>query len=96
MAEGAPRGLGFGSMLRVMRVEAALVVSRDPSAAKAFYSTRGLGRMRHIEVKDLWLKVWFKDGRVVLSKVRGDQNVADVMTKHLDRTRIKCRLLAEG
>ncbi len=57
MAEGASRGLGFQTMLQELGVEAELAVSTDSSAAKAFASTRGLGRMRHVEVKDLVAKV---------------------------------------
>ena len=96
MTEGASRGLGFQSMLREMGVEAAmtvLTVWTDSSAAKAFASTRGLGRMRHVEVKDLWLQALVKEGRVVLRKVSGNRNPADVMTKYHDRATVT-RLLA--
>ena len=95
MTEGASRGLDFQSMLREMGVEAAMTVLTDASSAKAFASTRGLGRMRHVEVKDLWLQALVKEGRVILSKVSGDQNPADVMTKYLDRATVT-RLLALG
>eukprot|EP00974_Lingulodinium_polyedra_P121539 11179382-Lingulodinium_polyedra.AAC.1 len=94
-AEGASRGLGVQTMLREMGVNAVLLVSTDSSSAKAFASTRGLGRMRHLEVKDLWLQGLVKNGRVKLQKVRGDLNPADVMTKYLDR--VSCaKLLALG
>ena len=33
-----------------------LVLGTDSSAAKSFVSRRGLGKMRHIEVRDLWLQ----------------------------------------
>eukprot|EP00974_Lingulodinium_polyedra_P122417 11182751-Lingulodinium_polyedra.AAC.1 len=67
-------------MLREMGVNAVLFASADSSSAKAFASTRGLGRMRRLEVKDLWLQGLVKNGRVKLQKVRGDLNPADVMT----------------
>jgi hypothetical protein len=66
-------------------IVAVLTVSTDSSAAKAFASTRGLGRMRHLEVKDLWIQALVKQGRIVLHKVRGDRNISDVLTKYLDR-----------
>ena len=57
----------------------------NSAAAKAFAPNRGLGRMRHIDVKNLWIQGLVKLGRIVLQKVRGDQNAADVLTKFLDR-----------
>ena len=78
-----------------MGVNAVLSVLTDSSSAKAFASTRGLGRMRHLEVKDLWLQGLVENGRSKLQKVRGDVNPADVMTKYLDR--MSCvKLLALG
>ena len=50
------------------------------SSAKAFASTRGLGRMRHLEVKDLWLQALVKDGRVTLRKIPGSHNVCSRST----------------
>ena len=95
MTEGASRGLALQSMLREMGVSVDLVVATDSSAAKTFTSTRGLGRMRHVEVKDLWLQGLVQCGRLSLEKVRGDINPADVMTKYLDRALIQ-KLLALG
>ena len=40
-----------------------------------------LGRMRHIEVRDLWLKEEVRKGMVVVAKMKGDENPADLMTK---------------
>ena len=69
-AEGASRSLGLQSMLQEMGVQTSLAVSTDSSSAKSFASTRGLGRMRHLEVKDLWLQALMKDGEVTLRKSR--------------------------
>ena len=95
MAEGASRGCGFKTVLGETGAEVQLTVSTDASAAKAFASTRGLGKMRHLEVKDLWIQALVKSGRVAVYKVRGEVNVADAMTKYLDLD--KCSdLLALG
>jgi hypothetical protein len=95
LAEAASRGLGFQSSLAEMGVNATLVVLTDSSAAKAFASTRGLGRMRHLQIKDLWIQSLVKEGRAVLRKVHGEKNPADVMTKFLCRARC-ADLLALG
>ena len=53
----------------------------DSSAAKSIASRTGLGKLRHLEIKCLWLQECVRRGKVVLSKVRGDINPADVLTK---------------
>ena len=55
----------------------------DSSAAKSFVCRRGLGRMRHLQIRDLWLQQEVKDGGVVVHKVPGTDNPADLMTKVL-------------
>ena len=84
-AEGASRGPGLQSMLQEMNVQASLAVSTDSSSAKSFASTRGLGRMRHLEVIDLGLQALVKYGRVTLRKIPGSDNVSDVLTKYPEK-----------
>jgi hypothetical protein len=85
MYDGAARGLGLKTVLEEMNVRPELALCRvctDSSAAKAFVSTRGLGRMRHVEVKLLWLQEMVQKGRIRVGKVHGATNVADVLTKY--------------
>ena len=111
MTESASRGLAFKTILEEMGVGADVpTILTDSAAAKAFASTRGLGRMRHLEGKDLWMQSLVRDGRLRLNKVRGDRNPADVLTKYLDRATLiavsalggfrvvpaECRVRAEG
>ena len=71
-------------MLKELGVEAGVVViSTDSSAAKSFASRRGLGRMRYIEVKELWLQEAVCRGRIQLKKANGTVNPADLFTKYL-------------
>ena len=57
-------------------------ICTDSSAAKAFTSTRGLGRMRHVEVKLLWLQDLVYRKVIRVGKVSGTTNVADSLTKY--------------
>ena len=76
-------------MLKELSVEAGVVViSTDSSSAKSFASRRGLGRMRHIEVKELWLQEAVCHGRIQLKKVDGTANPADLFTKYLSNVEI--------
>jgi hypothetical protein len=67
-------------------------VATDSSAAKSFVSRRGLGKMRHIEVRDLWLQEEVLKGNVEVVKVKGTENPADLMTKYLTVKEIHSRL----
>ena len=69
-----------------------IVLGTDSSAAKNFVSRRGLGKMRHIEVRDLWLQREVMKGQVKVVKIPGDDNPADLMTKFLNAETIGRRL----
>ena len=78
--------LGFRGLSNVVHL------GPDSSAAKSFVCRRGLGRMRHLQVRDLWLQKEVRDGNVEVSKIKGDENPADVMTKILGIKEIEERL----
>ena len=71
--------LGFGDLTNVV------YLGTDSSAAKSFVGRRGLGKMRHLEIRDLWLQKEVGEGKVVVSKVLGTENPADLMTKILGK-----------
>ena len=64
----------------------------DSSAAKSFVSRRGLGKMRHLELRDLWLQREVGEGKVVVKKIPGAENPADAMTKFLSVQPLQDRL----
>lgn len=84
MFEGATRGMGLRNTMIEMGLRPCMHMCRlstDSSVAKSFVSTRGLGRMRHLEVKLLWLQDIVQKGRLKVTKVAGTVNVADALTK---------------
>ena len=89
MVEGSTRGIGLQTLLKEMGVKIGiLVLSTDSSAAKSFASRRGLGKLRHIEVKELWLQEAVCRGRITLRKIEGSKNPADIFTKYLSNDEI--------
>ena len=85
MSDGAARGLGLKTVLSELGLQPTLNIVRvftDSSVAKSFVSTRGLGKMRHLEVKLLWLQECVRRGRLLVGKVSGVVNVADALTKY--------------
>ena len=60
-----------------------LRLSLDSSAARSAVLRRGVGRIRHLEVKVLWIQDLTNAGRLVVDKIKGTENVADIGTKPL-------------
>jgi hypothetical protein len=52
----------------------------DSTAARAVASRTGLGKVRHLEVRFLWVQEALRDGRFVIQKVAGTENPADIAT----------------
>ena len=78
--------MGFGEVSNVVHL------GTDSSAAKSFVSRRGLGKMRHVEIRDLWLQKEVREGKVLVHKIVGTENPADLMTKILTASEIGDRL----
>ena len=47
---------------------------------------------RHVELRDLWLQQEVREGRVLVHKVPGEENPADLMTRVLGSGDIESRL----
>ena len=78
--------LGVRSMCQewhLTREEVASTLFADASAALCIAKRQGAGKMRHINVKSLWLQE--KELQAVLSyqKIKGEENPADGLTKHV-------------
>jgi hypothetical protein len=58
----------------------------DSSAARSILQRVGVGRVRHISVRILWMQSLTSSGRLVVGKVLGTENVADGGTKPLATT----------
>ena len=55
-------------------------INVDSSAAHAFFHRRGVGRMKHINSRILWLQDLIAAGGVRLKKIPRTQNLADMLT----------------
>ncbi len=79
---GAGHGLGYQAMLRDLGVEVPLRVWTDSSAAMGICTRQGRGKLRHLDTHTLWIQQAVRTQRVDLRKVDGEQNPADLLTKH--------------
>eukprot|EP00973_Karenia_brevis_P039062 5394631-Karenia_brevis.AAC.1 len=86
MVEGVTRAKGLVSLAKELgfgKLQSILKLGTDSSAAKSFACRRGLGKMRHLEIRDSWLQKKVYDGKLVVVKIPGEGNLADPMTKVL-------------
>ena len=87
MTIGAARGIFTKNLFTEMGVQMTVKVCGDSTAAIGICSRLGVGRVRHLDVKYLWLQEKVADREVVTKKVPTNENEADIMTKALDPSR---------
>jgi hypothetical protein len=89
IVEGASRGLGVEALMDDMGMKGRVRIWSDSSAGRSISLRKGTGKMRHLQVKYLWLQDATFEKRVTVEKVKGTENPADVATKFLTATEIK-------
>ena len=83
MVKGTMGGMGLQTLARDLGWQVELKLFVDSSAAQAIASRKGLGKVRHLEVRHQWLQQAVKEQKVTLRKVEGKKNPSDLMTKGL-------------
>jgi hypothetical protein len=96
IVEGASRGLGLKTLAADIGSDLEITMYSDASAGRSLAFRKGLGKVRHIETKYLWIQDLVKDGRIKLLKIKGTENPADIGTKHLSIVDMESRLLEIG
>ena len=85
MVKGASVALGLQSVLGDFRITCGIEVKSDASAAIGIANRRGLGKVRHIEVCQLWLQDKVRKGDINTTKVGTYENLADALTKFVTK-----------
>ena len=83
MVKRAAVGLGLQSLLEDWGLKLEVIVLSDSSAARGFSQRVGLGKMRHVQTRYLWLQERVKEGHIRVLAIRGKNNPADLLTKAL-------------
>ena len=78
--------MGISRLMEDLGVECVerVTLLSDASAAMGIASRRGSGKVRHIEVNQLWLQDKVMKGEVEISKVSTGNNLADALMKHVE------------
>ena len=97
LIRGAGQGLGYQALLRDLGVGAPLRVWTDSIAAIGICTRQGLGKLRHLDTRTLWTQQAVRTNKVDLKKVLGEENPADLLTKHsISRHRLESLVTLSG
>eukprot|EP00959_Pyramimonas_sp_CCMP1952_P293548 6139288-Pyramimonas_sp.AAC.1 len=79
-------------IVRTMGFDASMEFDCDAPSAIAIAARRGLGRLRHLEVKWLWRQQLVGAGQIRVAMAKGTGNAPDVGTKFRGKAALeKCR-----
>ncbi|CAK0841766.1 unnamed protein product [Prorocentrum cordatum] len=93
IVDGAARGIMTQSLfkeiadLRGAGAAWSVTVGSDASAAIGISSRSGVGKTRHIATRWLWVQDAVREKQIILKKVPGETNIADLGTKALEPKR---------
>ena len=96
ICQAAGEGLGLKALCHDLGLDLEVRVHADAAAAIGICRRRGLGRIRHLAVADLWVQDKLRSKDFVLTKILGAANPADSLTKHLDHSTLMKHLDAMG
>ena len=88
IVKGGCTGLSIQSLFKDLGVNVEVQINTDSSTGKSVASRRGAGKIRHLDTRDLWIQERVPKGDIMIEKVRGKDNVADILTKHVDKQKM--------
>ena len=75
--------MGYQALMLDLGIELPSRLWTDSSAAIGVTSRQGVGKIRHLDTRTLWVQQAVRTGRIEIRKVKGTENPADLFTKHL-------------
>ena len=94
--KAAAEGLGTTAGLRDLGEDRKLNVGVDSSAALGIVRRSGLGKLKHVSVRYLWIQEVRKRGELSVHKVVGTENGANLMTKYMSTKQLETDMQSCG
>eukprot|EP00972_Heterocapsa_arctica_P031827 4690385-Heterocapsa_arctica.AAC.1 len=85
IVKGALAAMGFHSVAADLGIKLDIGIFSDSAAARGMVRRTGLGKVRHIQVQELWVQQALREGRFALNPTVGGDNPADILTKYVDK-----------
>ena len=75
--------IGLTQLAAAGRIPLVGHVHVESSAVIGIANRKGNGKLRHVKVGTLWIQELVEDEEIILRKVEGENNVADILTKNV-------------
>ena len=87
IVKGASHALGMRSVLEDLGQNSnySLDIGTDSTAARGMCNRKGIGKVRHLGRRLLWVQQRHANGDLGISKVKGTENEPDILTKHVSQ-----------
>lgn len=89
IVRGTAGAIETREMLKEAGIDVKIKVRTDSSAARGICHRRGVGRVRHLDVKELWVQEKVQRGELQVDKVDTELNRADIGTKPMEGPKLK-------
>jgi hypothetical protein len=89
LVKGGAMALGSRGLMVDMGMKHRIRIRTDASAAKGIALRRGMGKVRHVEVSQLWLQEKVGRGEIEVIKIDGEDNIADALTKSVNGQKLE-------
>ena len=96
VTRGGVEGLGLRSSLLDIGEDSTLELLTDSSAARGMAMRQGVGKVRHLAGRFLWVQAYVKKGLFTVKKERGEDNPADIGAKHAPTGTMDKHMAATG
>ena len=85
VVKGASTGISIVALYADLGFALKLVIESDSSSARAMCARSGVGRVKHMATRYMWIQEQLRDGVFTLISVPTADNVSDPFTKPLTR-----------
>ena len=82
LCKASSEGLAAANMARELYTPMGFRLLTDSSAARGIVQRAGCGKVKHLDVKSLWLQEREANGDLVTVKIPSLQNMSDQLTHH--------------
>ena len=96
ITQGAAQAIGIRSLMKDMGWDIEINLHSDATAAIGIARRKGLGKIRHLDTADLWIQDKVRSRDINIFKVLGTDNMADSLTKYVDRPTLQKALEKMG
>ena len=80
--KAAAECIGISHLCNDLGKEKGVQIMIDASATKGILMKQGIGRLKHLEVQELWLQECVDAKRLTIHKIPRNQNCSDALTHH--------------